>query len=136
MVLEIAAEQAENAPGLAVEAAPEAEDFVLARRRLREAERGLDGLRAAGKELNAREARGREGCSRSRGSPRPAQRHGLRVAGGVVADADGGVSAALVRRQHAPSARGRSLHICPRLPDPRADPDRLKARGNAAYASS
>ena len=53
-------EQAEHAAGLAVEAAPEPEDLVLARRRLREPQRRLDRLGAAGEELDAREPAGRD----------------------------------------------------------------------------
>ncbi len=59
-VLEVAAEESQHAAGLAVEAAPEADDFVLARRRLGQAQGRLHRLGAAREELDAREAVGRE----------------------------------------------------------------------------
>ena len=62
VMLELAAQEPEHAAGLAVKGTPEPEDLVLARRRLREAQRCLDGFRAAGKELDARQALGRDRC--------------------------------------------------------------------------
>src|SRR5262249_60241510 len=56
--LEPAAEQRHPAAGLAVEAAPEREPLALARRGVREPQRRLDGLGAAGEHLDAREALG------------------------------------------------------------------------------
>src|SRR6185369_3313552 len=51
-VLEIAAEEPEHAGGLAVKAAPEADDLGLLRVGAGELERALDGLGAAGVELD------------------------------------------------------------------------------------
>src|SRR5512144_1770899 len=56
VMLEVAAEQAEDAAGLAVEAAPEPDDLLSPGRGLGQAQAGLHRLRAAREELDAREA--------------------------------------------------------------------------------
>ncbi len=61
MVLELAAEQAQDPARLAVEAAPEAEDLLFARRRLRQPQSRFHGLRAAREELDACEPLRSEG---------------------------------------------------------------------------
>src|SRR5262249_3524099 len=60
-VLKVAAEQRQHAAGLAVEAAPEAEHLGLARGRVDEPQRGLDGLGPARDHLDAPEALRRDG---------------------------------------------------------------------------
>jgi hypothetical protein len=61
VMLEIAAEQAQHAAGLAVEAAPEPEDLLPPGRGLGQPQAGLDRLRAAREELDARETLRRDG---------------------------------------------------------------------------
>src|SRR5262249_59663110 len=58
VVLEIAPEEAEHAARLAVEPAPEAEDLVLARGDLGQAQRRLHRLRSAREHLDPREPGG------------------------------------------------------------------------------
>ena len=60
VMLEVAPEEPEHATGLAVEPTPEADDLVLARRRLCQPERRLHRLGAAGEHLDARESRRRQ----------------------------------------------------------------------------
>ena len=59
-MLEVAAEERQDAARLAVEAAPEPDDLRLGGRRLREPQRGLHRLRAARVHLDAREPLGRD----------------------------------------------------------------------------
>ena len=66
VVLELAAEEAQHAARLAVEAAPEADDLVLAGGDLGEAQRRFDGLGAAREHLDAREPSGVMEASSSR----------------------------------------------------------------------
>src|SRR5437870_3224525 len=59
-MLELAAEEPEHATRFAVKSSPEADDLVLARGRLGQTQRRLDGLGAPREELDAREAFGHE----------------------------------------------------------------------------
>ena len=61
VMLEVAAEEPEDAARLAVESAPEADDLVFPGGRLGEPQPGLHGLRAAREHLDARQALGGEG---------------------------------------------------------------------------
>src|SRR6185369_3827995 len=61
VMLEVAAEEPEDAARLAMESAPESDDLLFPGGRLGEPQPGLHRLRAAREHLDARQARGREG---------------------------------------------------------------------------